>query len=101
MAKTSSIQKNLRRKKLVAKFATKRAELKAILANPETTDEAFFDAQRQLAKLPRNSSPVRVRNRCSITGRPRAFIGRFGISRLTFRELALSGKIPGVTKSSW
>ena len=101
MAKTSSIEKNKRRKRLVQKYAPIRAELKAILANPETTDEAFFDAQRKLAKLPRNSSPVRVRNRCSMTGRPRAFIGRFGVSRLTFRELALSGKIPGVTKSSW
>jgi small subunit ribosomal protein S14 len=101
MAKTSSIEKNNRRKRLVAKHAAKRAELKAALANPATTDEEFFDAQRKLAKLPRNSSPVRVRNRCSITGRPRAFIGRFGVSRLTFRELALSGKIPGVTKSSW
>ncbi|BET69291.1 30S ribosomal protein S14 [Opitutales bacterium ASA1] len=101
MAKTSSIEKNNRRKKLVEKYAAKRAELKAILSNPETTDEAFFDAQRRLAKLPRNASPVRVRNRCAITGRPRAFIGRFGVSRLTFRELALAGKIPGVTKSSW
>ena len=101
MAKTSSIEKNNRRKKLVEKYAAKRAELKAILSNPETNDEAFFDAQRRLAKLPRNASPVRVRNRCAITGRPRAFIGRFGVSRLTFRELALAGKIPGVTKSSW
>lgn len=101
MAKASSIEKNKRRKRLVEKYASKRAELKSILANPETTDEAFFDAQRKLAKLPRNSARIRVRNRCSITGRPRAFIGRFGVSRLTFRELALSGKIPGVTKSSW
>ncbi|RME69786.1 MAG: 30S ribosomal protein S14 [Verrucomicrobia bacterium] len=101
MAKVSSIQKNERRKKLVAKYAAKRAELKAILANPETTDEEFFEAQRKLAKLPRNSAKERVRNRCSITGRPRAYLGRFGVSRLTFRELALEGKIPGVTKSSW
>lgn len=101
MAKTSSIEKNERRKKTVAKFAAQRAELKAILSNPQTTDEAFFDAQRKLAKLPRNASPIRVRNRCLITGRPRGYIGRFGLSRLTFRELALSGKIPGVTKSSW
>lgn len=101
MAKTSSIHRNERRKRLVAKYAAKRAELKAALANPETSDEEFFQAQKKLAKLPRNSSPVRVRNRCSITGRPRAYIGRFGVSRLTFRELALQGKIPGVTKSSW
>jgi small subunit ribosomal protein S14 len=101
MAKTSTLEKNQLRKDLVAKFAAKRAELKAILANPGTTDEEFFKAQRALNKLPRNSSPIRVRNRCSLTGRPRGFIGRFGVSRLTFRELALSGKIPGVTKSSW
>jgi len=101
MAKKSSIEKNERRKRLVEKYAAKRSELKATLANPETTDEAFFQAQRALAKLPRNSSAIRIRNRCSITGRPRACIGRFGVSRLTFRELALSGKIPGVTKSSW
>ena len=101
MAKTSTLEKNELRKQLVAKYATKRAELKAILANPTTTDTAFFDAQRALAKLPRNSSAIRIRRRCSLTGRPRGHIGRFGISRLTFRELALSGKIPGVTKSSW
>lgn len=101
MAKTSTLQKNERRKQLVAKYATKRAELKAILADPKATDEAFFAAQRALAKLPRNSAAIRIRRRCNLTGRPRAHIGRFGVSRLTFRELALSGKIPGVTKSSW
>jgi len=101
MAKTSTLEKNDRRKALVAKHAAKRAELKSILANPNTTDQEFFQAQRALCKLPRDSSPIRVRNRCSLTGRPRGFIGRYGLSRLTFRELALSGKIPGVTKSSW
>ncbi len=101
MAKASTIEKNERRKQLVAKYAAKRAELKATLANPNTTDEAFFAAQRALAKLPRNSSAIRIRRRCSLTGRPRGYIGRFGVSRLTFRELALNGKIPGVTKSSW
>jgi small subunit ribosomal protein S14 len=101
MAKTSTIEKNELRKQLVAKYATKRAELKAILANPNTADQAFFEAQRALAKLPRNSSAIRIRRRCNLTGRPRGHIGRFGVSRLTFRELALSGKIPGVTKSSW
>jgi len=101
MAKKSAIQKNIRRRRLVEKHAVKRAELKAALANPETSDEDFFTAQRKLPKLPRNSSAIRVRNRCAITCRPRAYIGRFGLSRLTFRELALDGKIPGVTKSSW
>ncbi len=101
MAKVSSIQRNNKRKRLVEKFAAKRAELKAILANAETSDEEFYKAQAKLAKLPRNSSPIRVRNRCSVTGRPRAFNRKFGLSRITFRELASSGKIPGVTKSSW
>ena len=101
MPKTSAINRNEKRRNLVAKYAAKRAELKAILLNPETSDEEFFDAQKKLQKLPRNSSPVRVRNRCSISGRPRAYIRKYGVSRITFRELALGGKIPGVTKSSW
>ncbi len=101
MAKISAIQRNLKRERLIAKFAEKRKELKAILANPDTSDEDFYKAQAKLSKLPRNSSPIRARNRCSITGRPRAYVGKFGLSRLTFRELATQGKIPGVTKSSW
>jgi small subunit ribosomal protein S14 len=101
MPKTSAIERNKKRIRLVEKHAVKRAELKAILANPATTDEQFFAAQKKLQKLPRNSAPIRIRNRCSLSGRPRAYIGRFGVSRITFRELALAGKIPGVTKSSW
>jgi len=101
MPKTSAINRNEKRKTLTAKFAAKRAELKAILANPSINDEEFFAAEKQLQKLPRNSSKIRIRNRCSLSGRPRAFIRKFGVSRITFRELALSGKIPGVTKSSW
>ncbi|MFT3829611.1 MAG: 30S ribosomal protein S14 [Opitutaceae bacterium] len=101
MPKTSAIEKNNRRIALVEKYAAKRAELKAILANPNTTDEAFFAAQKAMSKLPRNSSAIRVRNRCALSGRPRGYIRRYRVSRITFRELALSGKIPGVTKSSW
>jgi small subunit ribosomal protein S14 len=101
MAKTSSLQRNLKRQLLVKKYAGKRAELKAILASPKTTDVEFYKAQRELTELPRNSSPTRVRNRCSVTGRARAYIRRYGVSRMTFRELALNGKIPGVMKSSW
>ena len=101
MPKTSAIERNKKRKRLVEKYKVKRAELKALLLNPKTTDAEFFAAQKKLSKLPRNSSKVRIRNRCSLSGRPRGFIGRFGVSRITFRELALSGKIPGVTKSSW
>lgn len=101
MPKTSAIERNKKRIRLVEKYAAKRAELKAILANPATTDEEFFAAQKKLNKLPRNSSKVRIRNRCSLSGRPRGFNRRFGVSRITLRELALAGKIPGVTKSSW
>ena len=101
MAKKSAIQRNLKRERMIAKYAPKRKELKAILASPETPDEEFYKAQAKLTKLPKNSSPIRARNRCSVTGRPRAFIRKFGLSRITFRELATQGKIPGVTKSSW
>jgi small subunit ribosomal protein S14 len=101
MPKTSAIERNQKRIKLAAKFAAKRAELKAILVNPATTDAEFFAAQKKLQKLPKNSSPVRIRNRCSLSGRPRGYKRKYGVSRLTFRELALAGKIPGVVKSSW
>ncbi len=95
------IEREKKRKRLVEKFAAKRKELKAIMSNPNTSDEEFYAAQRKLAKLPRNSSKVRLRNRCSITGRPRAFYRKFRVSRITLRELALQGKIPGLTKASW
>jgi small subunit ribosomal protein S14 len=101
MAKKSMVERNRKRERMVAKYAAKRTELKKILSSPETTDEEFYEAQRKLTKLPRNSSPVRLRNRCSVTGRPRAYIRKYGVSRITFRELASQGKIPGVTKSSW
>jgi small subunit ribosomal protein S14 len=101
MPKTSAIERNKKRIRLSAKFAAKRAELKAILANPGTADTEFYAAQKKLQKLPRNSSPTRIRNRCSLSGRPRGYKRKYGVSRLTFRELALAGKIPGVIKSSW
>lgn len=101
MAKKSVIERNKKRQRLCDKYAKRRAEIKTKLANPATTDEEYFELRRQLAKLPRNSSPVRLRNRCELTGRPRAYLRKFGISRLTFRELALDAKIPGVVKSSW
>jgi small subunit ribosomal protein S14 len=101
MPKTSAIQRNEKRKRLVDKYAKLRLELKAILANPDTTDVQFFAAQTKLQKLPKNSSRARIRNRCSMSGRPRGFHRKFGVSRIQFRELALAGKIPGVIKSSW
>ena len=101
MAKKAMIERDKKRAHLIKKYAAKRAELKRIMADPETTDEAFYTAMHKLSSLPRDSSPIRLRNRCSITGRPRAFIRKYGISRITFRELASQGKLPGVTKSSW
>ncbi|MGA3006806.1 MAG: 30S ribosomal protein S14 [Opitutaceae bacterium] len=101
MPKTSAIERNKKRQRLSKKYKVARAELKALLRDPATTDEAFFAAQKKLQKLPKNSAPSRIRNRCSLSGRPRGFIGKFGVSRITFRELALAGKIPGVVKSSW
>ncbi len=101
MAKKSMIARDHKRAKLIQKFASKRNELKRIMSDPNVTDEEFYQAQRKLTKMPRNSSPIRLRNRCSITGRPRAYIRKYGVSRITFRELASQGKIPGVTKSSW
>ena len=101
MAKKAMIERNKKRERMVAKYAAKRAELKKILADPNTSDEEFYIAQRKLTKLPKNSSAVRLRNRCSVTGRPRAFLRKYGVSRITFRELASQGKVPGVTKSSW
>lgn len=101
MPKTSAIERNKKRMRLAARYAARRAELKAVLINPATTDEEFHATQKKLQKLPRNSSQARVRNRCSLSGRPRAYIRKFGVSRIQFRELALGGKIPGVIKSSW
>lgn len=101
MAKKAMIERNKKRERMIAKYAAKRAELKAILRDPNTEDEAFYAAQQKLTKLPKNSSPVRLRNRCNVTGRPRAYLRKYGLSRITFRELASEGKIPGVTKSSW
>ncbi|MDR1907042.1 MAG: 30S ribosomal protein S14 [Puniceicoccales bacterium] len=101
MAKISVVKRNEKRRMLVAKFAAQRNALKKILKNPKTTDEDFFKASRKLAELPRDSSPVRVRNRCTITGRGRAYYRKFGVSRIQLRELISYGKIPGVIKASW
>lgn len=101
MAKISKIVKNEQRKKTVAKFAAKRAELKKIINNPKSSIEDVDEAIMKLQKQPRNASASRVRNRCSQTGRPRGFLRKFGISRVSLRDLALKGQIPGVVKSSW
>jgi small subunit ribosomal protein S14 len=101
MAKISKVVKNEKRKKIVAVKAAQRAALKKIINNPASTPEEVDAAMLKLQKLPRDASPVRVRNRCSQTGRPRGYLRKFGMSRVTLRELALEGQIPGVTKSSW
>ena len=101
MAKKSSIEKNDRRKKLTAQFATKRAKLKEVVRSPKSTDAERAAALAGLQKLPRNSSPTRIRNRCSMSGRSRAYVGMFGLSRIAFRDMALNGLIPGVRKASW
>ncbi|MGM0421929.1 MAG: 30S ribosomal protein S14 [Pseudomonadota bacterium] len=101
MAKKSAIEKNKRRQKLVAKYAGKRERLLEIAKDKDVPANERFEARLKLAELPRNSSPTRIRNRCNMTGRPRANYRKFGISRIALRELALNGMIPGVTKSSW
>ena len=101
MAKTSAIQRNLKRIKLSNKFLKKRQELKKILKNRKLPLAERFEAQLKLAKLPRNSARVRVRNRCEITGRPHGVYRKLRISRIALRQLASEGKIPGMTKSSW
>lgn len=101
MAKTSMIQRDLKRTKIVEKYALKRAAIKAIIANPETSFEDMMEAQVQLQKLPRNSSPSRQRNRCQLSGRPRGFYRKFGLSKTQLREAAMRGDIPGLKKASW
>ncbi len=101
MAKTSKIEKMKRQQRLAAKYHEKREALKAVIKDTERPMEERMAASRQLAKLPRNSSPVRHRNRCNLSGRPRGYLRKFGLSRIALRDLAHEGKIPGVTKSSW
>jgi small subunit ribosomal protein S14 len=101
MAKKSMIARNEQRKAIVARYSERRAELKKQLIDPAATDEQREAARVGLQKLPRNASPVRVRGRDSIDGRPRGFLKKFGVSRVRFREMAHRGELPGITKSSW
>ncbi|MAK63934.1 30S ribosomal protein S14 [Maricaulis parjimensis] len=101
MAKTSAVERNRKRERLAQRYAAKRAALKAIARNQELPVEERFAAQLKLAQLPRNSAVTRVRNRCEITGRPRAFYRKLRMSRIALRELASQGMIPGMVKSSW
>lgn len=101
MAKKGLINKNERRKATVIKYAARRAELKELVRNPKTSDEDREMALAAQQKLPRDASPTRIRNRCAVSGRPRGYVGKFGLSRIALRKLAHEGELPGVTKSSW
>lgn len=101
MAKTSKIQRNELRKQLVARYQARRKELVAVIKNPRTSPEERAAAYARLRRLPRNSARIRVRNRCSMSGRPRGYEGYFGLSRIALREMALQGLLPGVRKASW
>ena len=101
MAKTSAVERNNKRRRMVAKYANRRASLKEIANDRDLPAEDRFAARLKLAELPRNSAPTRIRNRCDITGRPRAFYRKLKMSRVSLRELASQGLIPGMVKSSW
>ena len=101
MAKISMKQREAKREKLVAKFGAKRNELKAIIANPESSDEERWNAQQALQKLPRDSSPSRLQRRCQLTGRPHGVYRKFKLSRIKLREEGMKGNVPGLKKASW
>jgi len=101
MAKKSSVQKNLNRAKLVARYADKRARLKAIANDKELPIEERFQAGLRLSEMPRNGAKIRLRNRCEVTGRPRGYYRKFKMSRISLRELGSAGQVPGLVKSSW
>ena len=101
MAKLSSINKNNRRKAMVKQYAPKYAKLKATAGNESLDEAERWEARLKMAELPRNANPTRIRNRCEVTGRPRAYYRKFRLARVMLRDLANKGMIPGVTKSSW
>ncbi|OIQ88417.1 30S ribosomal protein S14 [mine drainage metagenome] len=101
MAKTSLIERDEKRRVMVKKYAGKREELNAVIKNSQASPEDRRAAQLKLQSLPRNSSPVRLRNRCALTGRPRGVFRKFGLARSKLRELMMRGEVPGVTKASW
>lgn len=101
MAKVSMIQREKKRARTVAKFAEKRAELKAIIRDPKASEDEKWEAQLKLQKLPRNASPVRQHNRCRVTGRPHGYLRKFGLCRNKLREHAMKGDVPGLVKASW
>ena len=101
MAKKSMIMRQRHRERSVKRFAKRRAELKELIRDPKTSDEDKAEAQKKLQTLPRDSNPIRLRNRCALTGRSRGFYRKFGLSRTKLRETTMRGEIPGVRKASW
>ena len=101
MAKLALINRNEKRKKLVAKFAKKREALQAIIDDPKASDETRYEARLKIQGLPRNANPTRLRNRCALTGRPRGVYRKFGLGRNKLREFAMRGEVPGIVKASW
>jgi small subunit ribosomal protein S14 len=101
MAKVSMKQRELKRQRTVAKFAEKRAALKAIISSPSSSEDEQWDAQVALQKQPRDASSSRLRNRCRVTGRPHGYLRKFGLSRIKLREAAMRGDVPGLVKASW
>ena len=101
MAKTSMVQREIKREKTVARFAAKRAALKAIIKSPESTEEQIWEAQQKLQKLPRDASPARQQRRCQLTGSPHGVYRKFKLSRIKLREATMRGEVPGLKKASW
>jgi small subunit ribosomal protein S14 len=101
MAKLSVINRDQKRRALVKKYAKKREALEAIMTNPKASEEVRYAARLKIQQLPRNANPTRLRNRCALTGRPRGFFRKFGLSRNKLREFAMRGEVPGIVKASW
>jgi small subunit ribosomal protein S14 len=101
MAKKSMLMRQRHREAAVKRYATKRAQLKELIRNPKTSDDEKIEAQRELQKLPRDASPIRLRNRCALTGRPHGYYRKFGLARTKLRETTMRGEIPGLSKASW
>jgi small subunit ribosomal protein S14 len=101
MSKLALINRNEKRKKLVAKFSKKREALHAIMVDPKASDETRYEARLKIQALPRNSNKTRIRNRCALTGRPRGVYSKFGLGRNKLREFAMRGEVPGIVKASW
>ena len=101
MAKKSSVARNEKRRRLVEKYAERRQRLRDVIKDANSSLQARAEARTEMSKLPRNANPVRIRNRCQITGRPHGYIRYFGLSRIAFREMAHAGELPGVKKASW